>query len=49
MSQIIHKSPLKQLDIPELPLGDYILQQYNQNPELLIQAMSGISGSSQIV
>jgi len=35
MTQIIHKSSLNQLDIPDLSLGDYILQQYNQNPELL--------------
>jgi len=46
MSQIIHKSPLKQLDIPELPLGDYILQQYNQNPELLGEKTAIIDGDT---
>ena len=46
MTQIIHKSPLNQLDIPELPLGDYILQLYNQNPTLLGEKTAIIDGDT---
>jgi len=46
MTQIIHKSSLNQLDIPDLSLGDYILQQYNQNPELLGEKTAIIDGDT---
>ena len=46
MTQIIHKSHFNALDLPELPLGDYVLQRYNQNPGLLGEKTAIIDGDS---